>query len=58
MPNLKQATSDEGILLERFVDAFVDKPLINGSAAGILFTLLAMFDMVIASDKATFVAPF
>jgi len=54
MPNLKQATSDEGILLERFVD----KPLINGPAAGISFTLLAMFDMVIASDKATFVAPF
>ncbi len=63
MANLKQAASDGGVLLERFVNAFVNlgKPLIgliNGPAVGISVTLLPLFDLVIASDKATFVAPF
>jgi len=63
MANLKQAASDGGVLLERFVNAFVnlDKPLIgliNGPAVGISVTLLPLFDLVIASDRATFIAPF
>ncbi|CEF63986.1 Enoyl-CoA delta isomerase 2, mitochondrial [Strongyloides ratti] len=46
-----------------FVTAFIDhnKPLIgliNGPAVGITVTTLAMYDYVIASDKATFETPF
>lgn len=43
-------------VLKRFVSAFIDhdKPLIgliNGPAIGISVTVLAMFDLVIASDR-------
>lgn len=46
-----------------FVNAFIDfsKPLaavINGPAVGISVTLLGLFDLVLASDKSTFYAPF
>lgn len=46
-----------------FVNSFINfsKPLvglINGPSIGISFTLLGLFDLVIASDKATFTAPF
>ena len=46
-----------------FINAFVNftKPLIafvNGPAVGIGLTILGIFDLVIASDKATFAAPF
>lgn len=63
MTNLKQAAADGGVLLEKFINAFInlDKPLIgviNGPAVGVSVTLLPMFDLVLASDKATFVAPF
>lgn len=63
MENFKQAAINGGVLLERFVNSFVDlsKPLIgviNGPAVGVSVTLLGMYDLVIASDKATFSAPF
>ncbi len=63
MANMKQAAVDGGILLEKYVNSFInmDKPLIalvNGPAVGISVTILPMFDLIIASEKASFVAPF
>ncbi|KAL3111393.1 hypothetical protein niasHT_019623 [Heterodera trifolii] len=58
------AMADRGErVLERYVRAFIEheKPLIgliNGPAIGISVTVLPLFDLVIASDKATFHAPF
>lgn len=50
-------------MLYRFVSAFIDfpKPIIgvaNGPVYGILFTTMAMYDIVFASDRALFTAPF
>jgi peroxisomal 3,2-trans-enoyl-CoA isomerase len=46
-----------------FVNEFIrfEKPLValvNGPSVGIAFTILGLFDYVVASDKATFSAPF
>lgn len=63
MTNIKKAAVDGGLLLEEFVNAFItfSKPLIsaiNGPAVGISVTLLGLFDLIIATDKASFYAPF
>nr|CAD2124120.1 unnamed protein product [Meloidogyne enterolobii] len=59
---IKMADKGEDVL-ERFVRAHIEheKPLIslvNGPAIGISVTLMALFDLVIASDKASFHSPF
>ncbi|XP_068959658.1 enoyl-CoA delta isomerase 2 isoform X2 [Petaurus breviceps papuanus] len=57
-PNeIEKKIQDASVLLRKFVDHFIDfpKPLVavvNGSAVGISVTLLALFDLVYATDKA------
>ncbi|KAI2803156.1 Vacuolar protein sorting-associated protein 33A [Blomia tropicalis] len=61
--DMEKATSMARDTLFRFVSAFIDfpKPLIgviNGPAFGIMFTTLALYDCIIASDTASFTCPF
>ena len=61
--DIKAFSKEAGNLMERFIDAFIDfeKPLIavvNGHAVGILVTTLGLCDFVIATNDATFHAPF
>jgi len=61
--DVDKATQAARDLLLRFVAAFIDfpKPLIgvvNGPVFGIMFTTLALYDCVIASDTASFTCPF
>lgn len=54
--DMKKMVAEGSDVLKRFVKAFIDhdKPLIgliNGPAVGISVTVLAMFDLVIASDR-------
>ncbi|KAK2166112.1 hypothetical protein NP493_1339g00023 [Ridgeia piscesae] len=51
------------VLFRDFVDAFIDFPkpivaLVNGPAVGISVTTLGLFDLVYATDRATFWSPF
>ncbi|NXJ91519.1 ECI2 isomerase, partial [Corythaixoides concolor] len=60
---LEKMAKDGAVLLKEFVGHFIDfpKPLIavvNGPAIGICVTLLALCDVVYASDRATFHSPF
>ncbi|XP_012589622.1 PREDICTED: enoyl-CoA delta isomerase 2, mitochondrial isoform X2 [Condylura cristata] len=60
---VEQKAKDSAVLLRDFVNCFIDfpKPLIavvNGPAVGISVTLLGLFDIVYATDKATFHTPF
>lgn len=57
--DLKQASEQGAVILEEFVNAFIDhnKPiiaLIHGPAIGISVTTLALCDVILASDKVTF----
>ncbi|XP_050732669.1 enoyl-CoA delta isomerase 2-like isoform X2 [Eriocheir sinensis] len=61
--NMHEYSKQSGVLLNRFVSAFIDfpKPLvgvINGPAIGVSVTVLGLFDAVFATDKATFNTPF
>ncbi|XP_066435408.1 enoyl-CoA delta isomerase 2-like [Eleutherodactylus coqui] len=59
----EKMASDSADILQAFVGKFIDfpKPLIavvNGPAVGISVTILGLFDMVYATDRATFHTPF
>lgn len=61
--NMHQHSKDGGVLLNRFVSAFIEHPkpliaVINGHAIGISVTVLGLYDAVYATDKATFHTPF
>ncbi|XP_045722396.1 enoyl-CoA delta isomerase 2 isoform X1 [Mirounga angustirostris] len=60
---VEEKAKNGAILLRDFVDCFIDfpKPLVavvNGPAVGISVTVLGLFDLVYASDRATFHTPF
>ncbi|XP_055737214.1 enoyl-CoA delta isomerase 2-like [Salvelinus fontinalis] len=60
---MQQMAKDAGELLREFVKAFIDfpKPLIaviNGPAVGVSVTLLGLFEVVYATERATFHTPF
>eukprot|EP00067_Danio_rerio_P000593 NP_001002645.2 enoyl-CoA delta isomerase 2, mitochondrial [Danio rerio] len=60
---VEKMAKDAGELLRRYVKAYIDfpKPLIgviNGPAVGVSVTLLGLFDVVYATEKATFHTPF
>ncbi|XP_075441888.1 enoyl-CoA delta isomerase 2 isoform X2 [Ascaphus truei] len=59
----EKMAKDAAVVLEAFVSSIIDfpKPLIavvNGPAVGISVTILGMFDLVYATDRATFQTPF
>ncbi|XP_075128280.1 enoyl-CoA delta isomerase 2 [Leptodactylus fuscus] len=59
----EKMANDSAVILEAFVSKFIDfpKPLIavvNGPAVGISVTILGLFDIVYATDRATFHTPF
>uniref|UniRef100_A0A8C5K0W2 Enoyl-CoA delta isomerase 2 n=1 Tax=Jaculus jaculus TaxID=51337 RepID=A0A8C5K0W2_JACJA len=61
--NIEEFAKRGADILRDFVDTFIDfpKPLVavvNGPAVGISVTTLGLFDVVYASDKATFHTPF
>ncbi|XP_006022251.1 enoyl-CoA delta isomerase 2, mitochondrial-like [Alligator sinensis] len=61
--NLEQIIKNNGEWIKNFVNHFIDfpKPLVagvNGPALGISVTLLGLFDIVYATNRATFQTPF
>ncbi|XP_043195204.1 enoyl-CoA delta isomerase 2-like isoform X1 [Amphibalanus amphitrite] len=61
--DIKEIAKESGVLLNRFVSAFIDfpKPLVavvNGPAIGVSVTVMGLYDAVYASDRATFHTPF
>ncbi|XP_056377049.1 enoyl-CoA delta isomerase 2-like isoform X2 [Hyla sarda] len=59
----EKMASDSAVILQAFVNKFIDfpKPLVavvNGPAVGISVTILGLFDIVYATDRATFHTPF
>ncbi|XP_062376860.1 enoyl-CoA delta isomerase 2, mitochondrial [Sardina pilchardus] len=60
---MEQMAKDAGELLRQYVKAYIDfpKPLIgvvNGPAVGVSVTVLGLFDVVYATERATFHTPF
>ncbi|XP_077480545.1 enoyl-CoA delta isomerase 2 isoform X2 [Stigmatopora argus] len=60
---VEQMAKDGGELLRKYVKAFIDFPkplvaLVNGPAVGISVTVMGMFELVYASESATFHTPF
>ncbi|XP_059182928.1 enoyl-CoA delta isomerase 2, mitochondrial isoform X2 [Centropristis striata] len=60
---LEDAAKHGGDMLRQYVKAYIDfpKPLVavvNGPAVGISVSVLALFDLVYATDRATFHTPF
>ncbi|XP_064797984.1 enoyl-CoA delta isomerase 2, mitochondrial [Oncorhynchus masou masou] len=60
---IEQMAKNAGELLREFVKAFIDfpKPLVavvNGPAVGVSVTLLGLFEIVYATERATFHTPF
>lgn len=60
---VEQMAKDGGELLRKYVRAYIDfpKPLVavvNGPAVGVSVTVLGLFDIVYATERATFHTPF
>ncbi|KAF7649557.1 hypothetical protein LDENG_00139510 [Lucifuga dentata] len=60
---VEQMAKDAGVLLRNYVKAYIDFPkplvaMVNGPAVGISVTVLGLFDLVYATEKATFHTPF
>ncbi|XP_055348431.1 enoyl-CoA delta isomerase 2-like [Paramacrobiotus metropolitanus] len=61
--SMKDMAEAAAVMLEKFVDAFIDHPkllvgLINGPSIGIACTTLGLYDVIYATDTATFHTPF
>ncbi|KAM3840371.1 enoyl-CoA delta isomerase 2 isoform 2-T3 [Vipera latastei] len=61
--DMEESAKNSAAMLKKFVQHFIDfpKPLIavvNGPAVGISVTVLGLFDIVYATDRATFHTPF
>lgn len=61
--DIPRIARESKVLLQNYVGAYIDHPkpliaLVNGPAIGISVTILGLFDVVYASDKASFVTPF